>query len=128
MYSGPAQNWESVRSLFIHVKTPDRSYHRYKVDEAYRVREGKNPIDAYLDIEGIIEIAKRREEFHLLNQVVRANRQNEDYPLLSNQEELVEFEQERVVMMRTLRDYGFINWKERDIRKKLRTKDIMVFI
>ena len=34
------------------------SYHRYKADEAYLVGEGKKPIDAYLDIEGIIEIAK----------------------------------------------------------------------
>ncbi|WP_283776824.1 biotin carboxylase N-terminal domain-containing protein, partial [Bacillus cereus] len=34
------------------------SYHRYKADEAYFVGEGKKPIDAYLDIEGIIEIAK----------------------------------------------------------------------
>ena len=33
-------------------------YHRYKADEAYLVGEGKKPIDAYLDIEGIIEIAK----------------------------------------------------------------------
>ena len=30
----------------------------YKADEAYLVGEGKKPIDAYLDIEGIIEIAK----------------------------------------------------------------------
>ncbi|MFD1708753.1 biotin carboxylase N-terminal domain-containing protein, partial [Siminovitchia sediminis] len=34
---------------------------RYKADEAYLVGEGKKPIDAYLDIEGIIEIAKRSE-------------------------------------------------------------------
>ena len=34
------------------------SFHRYKADESYLVGEGKNPIDAYLDIEGIIRIAK----------------------------------------------------------------------
>src|SRR5690606_40707527 len=34
------------------------SHHRYKADEAYIVGVGKGPIDAYLDIEGIIEIAK----------------------------------------------------------------------
>ena len=33
---------------------------RYKADEAYLVGEGKKPIDAYLDIEGIIEIAKTK--------------------------------------------------------------------
>lgn len=35
------------------------SFHRYKADESYLVGEGKKPIDAYLDIEGIIAIAKR---------------------------------------------------------------------
>ncbi|ASB65200.1 Pyruvate carboxylase [Bacillus velezensis] len=39
-------------------KEDSGSYHRYKADEAYLVGEGKKPIDAYLDIEGIIEIAK----------------------------------------------------------------------
>ncbi|WP_248511827.1 pyruvate carboxylase [Sporosarcina sp. NCCP-2222] len=34
------------------------SFHRYKADESYLVGEGKKPIDAYLDIEGIIQIAK----------------------------------------------------------------------
>ncbi|MFD1205881.1 pyruvate carboxylase [Sporosarcina contaminans] len=35
------------------------SFHRYKADESYLVGEGKKPIDAYLDMEGIIAIAKR---------------------------------------------------------------------
>ncbi|WP_336824858.1 pyruvate carboxylase [Sporosarcina sp. USHLN248] len=35
------------------------SFHRYKADESYLVGEGKKPIDAYLDMEGIITIAKR---------------------------------------------------------------------
>ncbi|MBD7907251.1 pyruvate carboxylase [Sporosarcina gallistercoris] len=35
------------------------SFHRYKADESYLIGEGKKPIDAYLDIDGIIEIAKR---------------------------------------------------------------------
>ena len=40
--------------------TEDRgSFHRYKADESYLIGEGKKPIDAYLDIDGIIEIAKR---------------------------------------------------------------------
>ena len=37
------------------------SLHRYKADEAYLVGRGKGPVEAYLDIEGIIEIAKRKE-------------------------------------------------------------------
>ncbi|MDA1475678.1 pyruvate carboxylase [Bacillus changyiensis] len=48
-----------IRTVAIYSKEDSKSYHRYKADEAYLVGEGKKPIDAYLDIEGIIEIAKR---------------------------------------------------------------------
>lgn len=34
------------------------AYHRYKADEAYLVGKGKKTIDAYLDIDDIIRIAK----------------------------------------------------------------------
>src|SRR5699024_11118686 len=34
-------------------------YHRFKADEAYLIGEDKNPIDAYLDVEGILALAKR---------------------------------------------------------------------
>ncbi|HET7657391.1 MAG TPA: pyruvate carboxylase [Bacillales bacterium] len=47
-----------VRTVAIYSKEDEGSYHRYKADEAYLVGEGKNPLEAYLDIEGIIEIAK----------------------------------------------------------------------
>ncbi len=47
-----------LRTVAIYSKEDAGSYHRYKADEAYLVGEGKKPIDAYLDIEGIIEIAK----------------------------------------------------------------------
>lgn len=48
----------NIRTVAIYSKEDSSSYHRYKADEAYLVGEGKKPIDAYLDIEGIIEIAK----------------------------------------------------------------------
>ena len=32
--------------------------HRFKADEAYLVGEGKGPVGAYLDIEGIVALAK----------------------------------------------------------------------
>ncbi|WP_173799901.1 pyruvate carboxylase [Domibacillus mangrovi] len=48
-----------IRTVAIYSKEDSGSYHRYKADEAYIVGEGKKPIDAYLDIEGIIEIAKQ---------------------------------------------------------------------
>ena len=49
----------NIRTVAIYQKEDSGSYHRYKADEAYLVGEGKKPIDAYLDIDGIIEIAKR---------------------------------------------------------------------
>lgn len=49
----------NIRTVAVYSKEDSGSYHRYKADEAYLVGEGKKPIDAYLDIEGIIEIAKK---------------------------------------------------------------------
>ncbi|MEH7093223.1 pyruvate carboxylase [Neobacillus vireti] len=49
----------NIRTVAIYSKEDSGSYHRYKADEAYLVGEGKKPIDAYLDIDGIIDIAKK---------------------------------------------------------------------
>lgn len=49
----------NIRTVAIYSKEDVGSYHRYKADEAYLVGEGKKPIDAYLDIDGIIAIAKK---------------------------------------------------------------------
>ncbi|WP_088005804.1 pyruvate carboxylase [Indiicoccus explosivorum] len=48
----------NLRTVAIYSREDSGSFHRYKADESYLVGEGKKPIDAYLDIEGIIEIAK----------------------------------------------------------------------
>lgn len=48
----------NIRTVAIYSKEDSGSYHRFKADEAYLVGEGKKPIDAYLDIEGILNIAK----------------------------------------------------------------------
>lgn len=48
----------NIRTVAIYSKEDSGSFHRYKADEAYLIGEGKKPIDAYLDIDGIIEIAK----------------------------------------------------------------------
>ncbi|WP_349410369.1 pyruvate carboxylase [Pseudalkalibacillus sp. SCS-8] len=50
-----------IRTVAVYSKEDSGSFHRYKADEAYLIGEGKKPIDAYLDIEGIIEVAKRYE-------------------------------------------------------------------
>ncbi len=54
-----ACNELNVHTVAIYSKEDSSSLHRNKADEAYLVGEGKKPIDAYLDIEGIIEIAKK---------------------------------------------------------------------
>ncbi|WP_341322561.1 pyruvate carboxylase [Solibacillus sp. FSL H8-0523] len=47
-----------IKTVAIYSREDSGSYHRYKADEAYLIGVGKKPIDAYLDIEGIIVIAK----------------------------------------------------------------------
>lgn len=54
-----ACNELNIRTVAVYSKEDSASYHRFKADEAYLVGEGKKPIDAYLDIEGIIAIAKQ---------------------------------------------------------------------
>ncbi len=50
-----------ITTVAIYSEEDEVSLHRFKADEAYLVGEGKGPIDAYLDIEGIINIAKRND-------------------------------------------------------------------
>ncbi|WP_240375059.1 pyruvate carboxylase [Bacillus piscicola] len=50
-----------IRTVAVYSKEDSGAYHRYKADEAYLIGEGKKPIDAYLDIESIIETAKSNE-------------------------------------------------------------------
>lgn len=47
-----------IKTVGIYAEEDEYSVHRFKADEAYLVGQGKKPIDAYLDIEGIISIAK----------------------------------------------------------------------
>lgn len=47
-----------MKTVAIYSREDIGSYHRFKADEAYIVGVGKKPIDAYLDIDGIIKIAK----------------------------------------------------------------------
>lgn len=48
-----------IATVAIYSKEDTGSYHRYKADEAYLVGEHKKPIDAYLDIDDIIRVAKQ---------------------------------------------------------------------
>src|SRR4051794_33282801 len=47
-----------LRTVAIYAQEDRFSMHRFKADEAYVVGEGKGPVGAYLDIEGIIAVAK----------------------------------------------------------------------
>ncbi|WEG72897.1 pyruvate carboxylase [Vagococcus intermedius] len=47
-----------IRAVGIYALEDEDSMHRFKADEAYLVGEGKKPIEAYLDIEDILRIAK----------------------------------------------------------------------
>src|SRR5580765_2324283 len=47
-----------MRTVAIFAQEDRFSIHRFKADEAYQVGEGKGPVAAYLDIEGIVSLAK----------------------------------------------------------------------
>lgn len=48
----------NIQTVAIYSREDSGAFHRFKADEAYLVGAGKKPIDAYLDIEDIIAIAK----------------------------------------------------------------------
>ncbi|MFO7983079.1 MAG: pyruvate carboxylase [Desulfuromonadales bacterium] len=50
-----------INTVAIYSEEDKLSLHRYKADEAYLVGKGKGPIDAYLGIDEIIDLARRNE-------------------------------------------------------------------
>ncbi len=53
-----AANELGLRTVAIYSQEDRLALHRFKADEAYQVGVGKGPVEAYLDIPGIIAIAK----------------------------------------------------------------------
>ncbi len=49
-----------MHTVAIYAQEDRLSMHRFKADEAYAVGEGKGPVGAYLDIAGIVGLAKER--------------------------------------------------------------------
>ena len=47
-----------IETVAVYAQEDEGSVHRFKADEAYLVGKGKKPIEAYLDIEDMIRIAK----------------------------------------------------------------------
>ncbi len=50
-----------IKTLAVYSEEDRISLHRYKADEAYLIGKGKGPIDAYLGIEEIIDLARKKE-------------------------------------------------------------------
>src|SRR2546430_14611601 len=56
-----AANELDLRTVAIYSQEDRLALHRFKADEAYQVGAGKGPVEAYLDIPGIIALAKENE-------------------------------------------------------------------
>jgi pyruvate carboxylase len=55
-----AANELNIRTAAVYSDEDRLSLHRFKADEAYLIGEGKGPVQAYLDVEGIVALAKER--------------------------------------------------------------------
>src|SRR5438270_4514935 len=55
-----AANELGLRTVAIYSQEDRLALHRFKADEAYLVGEGKGPVEAYLDIEGIVALAAEK--------------------------------------------------------------------
>ncbi|HVI93755.1 MAG TPA: pyruvate carboxylase, partial [Anaeromyxobacter sp.] len=50
-----------IQTIAVYSEEDRLSLHRYKADEAYLIGRGKKPIDAYLGIDEIVDLARRLE-------------------------------------------------------------------
>src|ERR1700756_529887 len=55
-----AANELGLRTVAIYSQEDRLALHRFKADEAYLIGEGKGPVEAYLDFEGIVALAKEK--------------------------------------------------------------------
>src|SRR5215470_3601288 len=55
-----AANELGLRTVAVYSKEDRLALHRFKADEAYQVGDGKGPVEAYLDIAGIVAMAKAK--------------------------------------------------------------------
>ena len=55
-----AANELGLRTVGIYSQEDRLGLHRFKADEAYQVGAGKGPVEAYLDIAGIVALAKEK--------------------------------------------------------------------
>ncbi len=55
-----AANELGLRTVAVYSKEDRLSLHRFKADEAYQIGDGKGPVEAYLDIDGIVALAAEK--------------------------------------------------------------------
>lgn len=56
-----AANELGLRTVAIYSQEDRLALHRFKADEAYEVGAGKGPVEAYLDVAGIVALAREKE-------------------------------------------------------------------
>src|ERR1700741_1422075 len=55
-----AANELGLRTVAVYSLEDRLALHRFKADEAYLIGKGKGPVEAYLDIAGIVALAKEK--------------------------------------------------------------------
>jgi pyruvate carboxylase len=55
-----AANELKLRTVAVYSQEDRLSLHRFKADEAYLIGEGKGPVQAYLDVENIVALAREK--------------------------------------------------------------------
>src|ERR1022692_219414 len=56
-----AANELGLRTVAIYSQEDRLALHRFKADEAYLIGQGKGPVEAYLDVDGIVALAREKE-------------------------------------------------------------------
>src|SRR6202171_1869870 len=55
-----AANEIGLRTVAIYSHEDRLALHRFKADEAYLIGSGKGPVEAYLDVDGIVALAREK--------------------------------------------------------------------
>jgi len=56
-----AANELNLRTVAVYSQEDRLSLHRFKADEAYLIGQGKGPVQAYLDVDNIVDLAAEKE-------------------------------------------------------------------
>jgi len=55
-----AANELGLRTVAVYSEEDRLALHRFKADEAYPIGQGKGPVEAYLDVDGIVALAREK--------------------------------------------------------------------